>query len=145
MIANKGSKEPPFNNIIKCENLFEERASDEKFAYSVMEQIKRRAEKKALENADEITKEQIKDLEVKCMTYKKKLQRCIPPELLVCVIVSSCIIASCVTVIVIQLTANIKVIDYHVLLFNLVGGVGLFHTSISTVKGWKKYLNEEKG
>ena len=143
MIPQNVSKELQFDKIIRC-SVFEERVSDEKFAYSVLEQIKRRSEKKALENADEITNERIRDLEVKCMTYKKKLQRCIPPEMLICVIASSGMIASCITLIATQLMVNRKLVDYNVLLFVLVGGVGLFHTSISTVKGWKKYLNEEK-
>ena len=156
-MAQVNTKRKNTFNIIECSGIFEEKISDEQFQYQILDAVKTRAERRAIENADEIIQEKINNLEERikdlekenakkeqeCMIDNIKLQNCLPMGLLLCLFLTSGIVISCATIVIVQLMSDIKLVDYYVLLFVLLGGIGLFHTSLSTIKGWKRYLNNE--
>lgn len=146
MIGSSGAKKVIDFNEKQFERLF-----DQQFADTILNEVKIRAEKVAIENSDEITKRKInsqskiiRKLEVDNMKKQEKLQMCIPSEMLMCLCVVVAIITACITVLIIQTVTNIKIIDYYLLIFILVAGIGLLHTSITTFKIWRRYITNEE-
>lgn len=130
--------------ILDCREIFDAKANDNQFAYEIMAQIKVRAEQKAIDNAEDIIQEKIKKLEADVKRKQIKLQFCIPVGMIACSIVIACVIVSCATMLIFQLISNVTIIDYHVIVFAMIGAIGLFHTSISTIRNWKRYIEDEE-
>lgn len=127
-----------------------DKKSDEQFADQILYELKERAEKKAIEESDELIQRKIallekenKKMEVEIMRKQVKLQMCIPSEMLMCLCTTIIIITACVTILFFQIVANVKIIDYYLVIFALVGGIGLLHTSITTFKNWRRYITDE--
>jgi hypothetical protein len=133
-------KKEDFTNIIDCSNFFQERSTTEQFVYQFIEKVREEEREKAVNQADDIAQKKIKELELECMFKEKRLQNCIPTKLFFPLFIAMGITCIALTVTIMQILLNSKVVDYYILLFIMVGGIGLSHTSIAILKGWKRFI-----
>lgn len=130
--------------LLNYREFFEERVDDNLFAYGILEEIKVRSERNAISNADFLIKKKIEGLEADVKRKQIKLQMAIPTGMVACLIIIICMIVGCVTIFACQLIANIKILDYYILLFIITGCCGLLHTSINTFKCWKRFIENDE-
>ena len=104
--------------------------------------IKTEVERRVLEEADEVIIKKISGLESECANMKVRLQNCIPVNMLAlfCIMLVGVVVT--VTLLVVQLVSNVKLIDYYLLFFLLIMTVGLLSTSIATIIYWKRFLSD---
>lgn len=144
-MSNHGSALFQEKKLIDCSEKFKERQNTNELVYELVDKLKTDAERNALENADTITKKKIHELEVECMKKGAKIQNSIPTDMISMLLFTVCIVVFCVSLILFQITSNTKLIDYYILIFWLIAGIGLFRTSYKTISEWKRFLsNEEK-
>ena len=104
--------------------------------------IKKEVERRVFEEADVVIKERIRGLESECAEMKVRLQNCIPTNMLALFGVMLASVVIVVTLLVVQLVSNIKLVDFYLLFFMLIMTVGLLSTSIATIIYWKRFLRD---
>ncbi len=130
--------------VIDKAKYFTEKTSMEEMTYEFIYKMKVMVQRNLLEDTDDIMKEELNKMENENMINKAKLQSALPTGIITGLVINACIIAIVLTIFAFQVITNVKVIDFHILIFTAVGGCGLLHTSIATIKGWRRYVCEER-
>ncbi len=130
--------------IINCEELFEENHSDFEIYMDAISKLKKRAEEKALKDVGNLSKKRISELESKCMEQKLKLKNCMPSGVIFHVVLYACALTCNVVLFITQILGDYKLIDYYIILMLSVIFSGLLHTSIASLKKWKKFISMDE-
>lgn len=132
------------HNVLNFLEYCDEKIETEELAYRMVQYMKNTARKNSIRNADELTKDRIQELEEEVAAVSEKLTNSFPTPLIIllcCFLISSIV---SITLIILQLGYNFKVVDYYILLLVACASVGLFFTSISTIIEFRKKINEKK-
>lgn len=142
MNDNTAKKEKP---IIVFEDIIREKREEEddyEFISEILTRFTKRAERKALNNADTVSKHRIAELEEECMKQRIKLQNCIPIGILCRIALYAAALIVCLCIFITQIVGNYKILDYHILLVLSIAFASLLHTAVSTLSEWNKFLND---
>lgn len=127
--------------VLNYVEYLEERKNDNDIAYEIMGHIKEAAKKEAVRNADAITQNEIQRLKKEVDMMSIKLSRAFPTALVVFLCIYCAIAFSSAGLFFIQLTCDIKVLDFYILLLLFASSFGLAITAISTIKEFRKKIN----
>ena len=130
--------------IIKCENLFEEKQTDWDMCADLISRLRKRANENALKDVSNLSRERILELESKCMEQKVKLKNCLPNGVIFHVVLYACALTCTIVLFITQIIGDYKLIDYYILLMLLIVFTGLLHTSIASLKKWKKFIGMDE-
>lgn len=104
--------------------------------------MEEKAEKKVLDNAEDIVKNRMAELEEKCMKQEIKLQNCIPFHTIAYLIINTIVITITGVLLVLRYVYGLYLVDPYYLFCGLGIGGTLFVTAFVSLKEWKGFLSK---